>query len=141
MLQYQFCIAQQGKDDSCTELAGLPLQLTHEEFPAASDVQLAALELLRTTSTLKNIINVAHIQANDVVRGGYVSHLPNDQWKNEAISWVSTVWAGVQTMLTDYAVGPKERDPLADDYIDPPSNQSDKTLCKSVRMRKPGGFS
>ncbi|KAF2261148.1 hypothetical protein CC78DRAFT_570714 [Lojkania enalia] len=142
--QYQFCLAQSGKEDFCTDLTSLPLTPTQADFPTASDIQLAVMRLLRWLSAFNDISNgliLKLIDANDIVSTPNRREIPSDQWINEITFWQSYVYAGLQTMLADVAVGPIRRDADADQYTDPPITPGEKMLCKSMKMRKSGGFS
>lgn len=54
--------------------------------------------------------------------------------------WESAAWSALQILVSDYAVGPVNRDSLADQYTDAPATDGYKALCRSQRMRKAGGF-
>ena len=72
---------------------------------------------------------------------GYITELPDDQWIQELRSWQASVWAAHQVMLVDYAIGPLVRDPLTNaTYVTKPSNEMEKMLCGTQKMRKLGGF-
>jgi hypothetical protein len=111
------------------------------EFPEATPLQIAFLELLRRILVLKNIFSSGTIKANDIVQDGRVTGLPDDQWKREIIAWEAFAWAGIQMMLADHAIGPIIRDPLGATYSNPPITQGEKSLCNLVKMRRAGGFS
>ncbi|PSN73567.1 hypothetical protein BS50DRAFT_616909 [Corynespora cassiicola Philippines] len=133
-VQYQFCIKRKDKDDLCTELMGLPETITRDTWPEATEIQLLILQLLRDIST-----------EMDVSTGPYfgviqAAELSDDHWKTEVIGWETFAWAGIQTLLADYAIGPKGHDPDADQYMIWPTTKAEKELCGSMRMRKSGGF-
>lgn len=71
---------------------------------------------------------------------GEVISLPNDQWQREVVRWEAIAWAGLQALLTDFAIGPKHRDPNADSYVKQASTPGEKQLCQSQKMQKSGGF-
>lgn len=76
----------------------------------------------------------------DFLNEGFTIGLPDDQWIKEVAGWADYVWAGLTIMLSDAVVGPKLRDPVAVNYTDAPTTEGDKLLCKSLKMRKAGGF-
>lgn len=46
----------------------------------------------------------------------------------------------MQVALSDSAIGPSFRVPYSKKFVEPPSNDLERTLCASQRMRKRGGF-
>ncbi|KAF2009108.1 hypothetical protein BU24DRAFT_402484 [Aaosphaeria arxii CBS 175.79] len=129
--------------DVCTELGSLPNNLTAKEFPQASAVQLSALDLLVSASYLTPISNSAILNATTRLSpGGHEMHsrLPDDQWTIEVKGWMSYVFASIQVIVTDYAIGAIVRDPQAQEYHLQPRTQGEKALCGLVMMRKDGGF-
>jgi len=50
------------------------------------------------------------------------------------------VWATLQGLISDYAIGPKAYDDVADKYVDPPQTPGEIALCHSQKMIKAGGF-
>lgn len=95
-----------------------------------------------------------------MIQLGMVGTLPPDQWKREStycrlkyeIALADCVLAklvlytealfytAIQVMLSDHAIGFLLRDPRADEYTTKPTTAAERTLCKSMRMRKSGGF-
>ncbi|KAF2114997.1 hypothetical protein BDV96DRAFT_646853 [Lophiotrema nucula] len=138
--QYQFCLKH---NDTCTGLTALPTQFEQKDFPTASDVQLAVLRTLRILSVFNDLSNggiLQLFQANDLISAAVLRTLPDDQWVDDVTFWESYALAGIQTMLSDVAVGPIRRDANADSYTDPPQTAGEHELCKSMKMRKAGGF-
>lgn len=84
--------------------------------------------------------NIGTLNATYTFNRGYRQGLPDDQWKIEAQAQESRVWAVVQTLLADYAIGAQVTEPNAHGYVNPPSTAAEKHLCHSMRMKKTGGF-
>ena len=138
--QYQLCLEH---EDSCTPLTGLPYPLQERSFPKASELQLEVLRLALVLLNVNDISNGPKLglyQANDLIVNTNTRELANDQWVNEITFWESLALAGMQIMLSDIAIGFNRIDPDADSYTDAPITASQKTLCKSMKMRKAGGF-
>jgi hypothetical protein len=72
--------------------------------------------------------------------GSITDGLPDDQWIKEVVGWESQVWAGLQILIPDYAIGAKARDPLADFYVKYPETDAEKALCGMQRLPKASGF-
>jgi len=111
-------------------------------MPKASQTQLAALNLLTTLAGLNDISNTGtlkYVQAEIAVMDNIGGELPSDQWIKEIVFAESFAYAGLQHMVSEYAVGAKSRDPRAD-YVVPPTTAGEKALCRAMKMRKPGGF-
>ncbi|KAF2183698.1 hypothetical protein K469DRAFT_667950 [Zopfia rhizophila CBS 207.26] len=140
--QYQFCLSQGSGKDSCTELAGLtpPWEVTKPNFPDASGTQLAVLKLLVRSSMAFDISNIVSFNASAGLDGGISTGLPDDQWIIEVEGWAANTWTSLQTMISDYAIGAKSHDPVADSYIEPPKTAGERELCQVQKMRKAGGF-
>lgn len=68
------------------------------------------------------------------------SKIPNDQWITEVEGWESYSWSSLQILMTDYAIGPKARDPQGQGYEMAPQTDGDRQLCGAQRMKKNGGF-
>lgn len=66
--------------------------------------------------------------------------LPDDQWMREVVAWEKFVWASLQTVTSDYAVGHATRDPSVLDHIRNETTLGERQLCGIQRMRKSGGF-
>lgn len=83
-----------------------------------------------------------HSVAQDYVqRSGFVSaRIPSDQWIIEARAAESLVWASMQVMIADYAIGPGVRHPALVNATQTPETTGDKALCNSIKVRKAGGF-
>ncbi|KAF2184852.1 hypothetical protein K469DRAFT_750706 [Zopfia rhizophila CBS 207.26] len=141
--QYQFCFARDGSADHCTDLAALPGKVTAVDYPGASDIQLAAIQLLITSSLLFDISDAGQdvLKAKDLAGGtGFILLLLDDQWIQEVTRWESFVWAALQTAVSDYAIGPAVRGPSAGAYIRNDTSNGEKELCHVQRVRKSGGF-
>jgi hypothetical protein len=142
-LQYQFCFARKGSPDHCSDLSALPGKPVAADYPGASDIQLAAIELLITSSLLFDISDAGQdvLKATSLAGGtGYIPSLPDDQWVQEVTGWEAFVWAALQTAVTDYAVGPTVREPSAQAYMKNETTGGEKKLCQAQRVRRSGGF-
>ncbi|KAF2873346.1 hypothetical protein BDV95DRAFT_592730 [Massariosphaeria phaeospora] len=138
--QFQYCVAQKKGKPICSSLSGLPVTLTHANFPAANDVQLALLQVLMTSSVVFDQTTSKTLDAQAANWDGEITSLPNNQWEKEVIRWEAIAWAGIQSLITDYAIGPSQRDPRVAAYVRPASTPSEKTLCASQKMQKSGNF-
>ncbi|KAJ4360713.1 uncharacterized protein N0V89_001280 [Didymosphaeria variabile] len=69
-----------------------------------------------------------------------IATVSDDQWKIEAISQDSKVWAVLQILLADYAIGAQATEPHAYEYVDKPATAAEQSLCHAMRMKKSGGF-
>lgn len=112
-------------------------------WPEANDVQHLSLSLVKDAFSLVN--NAWGPKARLTLVGeemskGMVTALPDNQWEKEVFAWETYVWAGLQILLSDYAVGPKSRDPAAGNYTDSPSTAAEKQMCGAIVMKKSGGF-
>lgn len=142
-LQFQFCIARKAKDDLCTPLQGLPSVVDKNTWPEANDLQLVMLQLIRDANLEMDVTTAPlydYTQAGELIQKGEIPRLPDDQWKIETIGWEALAYTGIQIRLSDYAIGPKVRDPAADVYMEAPTTPAEKELCGSMKMRKSGGF-
>ncbi|KAF1947008.1 hypothetical protein EJ02DRAFT_449990 [Clathrospora elynae] len=141
--QYQFCIPQNGKEDFCTELSGSPLEDYTADFPQLRPLQLRLLQLLRSITRFLHIQDGAakgNILAEDSRTRFLSQGLPDDQWIKEVVAWESLVWAGYQAVISAAVIGPKVFDKFADEYTEPMTDEGDRELCQSLKMRKSGGF-
>jgi len=141
--QYQFCITQKSNKDNCTTLDGLPSQFSQEDFPTATQTQIAMLQLLWTASLIFDLTNAPGqgiLQAPEISRGYSEYTLPNNQWEKEVIGWESYAWAGIQYAILDFILGPVRRDPRAKEYANSPNSDGEMHLCKMLKVRKSGGF-
>jgi hypothetical protein len=111
-----------------------------DDFPEASSVQKLTLQLLGHASWSMDFGNLGTLNASTTLNRGLRMGLPDDQWKIEAMEQESRVWAVVQILLADYAIGAQVTEPNAHGYVNPPSTAAEKQLCHSMRMKKSGGF-
>jgi hypothetical protein len=72
--------------------------------------------------------------------GGQFLSLPDDQWVQEIVSWEKYIWASLQTMVSDYAIGFGAQAPSAQSYVRTNLTQGERQLCGVQRMVKSGGF-
>lgn len=139
--KHQYCHAREGKEDYCTPLQGKPdyeLDKAWDTwFPEASDVQRTVLRTLIVATYLRDIHTVTTNRANTLMNraDGTIDSLPNDWWKEELKRHEAEVWASLQIQMSQYAIGPKNTDPLADNYVIPPTTPGQKALCKAQKMR------
>jgi hypothetical protein len=139
-LEQQVCVTQEKNERYCTALGGLPAIPTKENMPQANDVQLAALQLLITSTVLFGQSEFQSFAASDFLWNGLIARLPDNQWEKEVTRWEIMTWAAMHHVIVDYATGPKNRDPRADDYVIPATEPGQKKLCQSLKVRKNGGF-
>jgi hypothetical protein len=114
-----------------------------EDFPSLKPVQRSLLQLLRSISRLASIEDGAqsgNILAKKQLFESTSTGLPNDQWKKEVIAWEARVWASYQALISVAITGPAVFDQYADEYTEPPDNEGDEQLCRSLKMRKSGAF-
>jgi hypothetical protein len=71
---------------------------------------------------------------------GVIHYIPDDQWIQEFIGWESHVWAGLQFAVADHAIGTSTRQGSAGSLQRDYTNDGEKQLCGSQRMRMAGGF-
>jgi hypothetical protein len=120
----------------------LPGHVSPEDYPGASEIQLAALELLVTSSlmfdskTVEYHMNAAEEFGNDST----LFDLPDDNWENELLAWEQYVWSQIQVAVADYAIGAEVRAPGAENYHKNITTEGERALCGMQKMRSPGGF-
>ena len=71
---------------------------------------------------------------------GFITSLPNDQWMREVLEWEKYIWASLQTVVSDYAIGYTALDPSTQDSIRKNLTVGEKQLCQVQRMKRSGGF-
>lgn len=114
-----------------------------DDYPEASAVQLAAMELLITTSLLYDVSDAAidMLKASDIAVGsGWLYSLPSDQWVQELAGWESFAWAALQTAIPDYAIGHSVREPTSAAYVRNETTNGEKALCRAQRAPVSGRF-
>lgn len=111
-------------------------------WKGASPVQVAALQLMIEANRVTFIGQASDLRASRLMlRDGVVtSQVPSDQWINEVEGLDSVIWASLQTLVADYAIGPGVRTAELEEYVVKPTSPGDKQLCGAQKMRKPGGF-
>lgn len=139
--QYQFCL-DLDNNKTCSEPAGFQFENITDKFPAATDIQIALITSIRNAVDLYDMASPGQykVEAELANWTGFVASIPDDQWIQELRSWYSIIWAAHQAIVTDYAIGPTVRTPLAEPYTVAPSSKAEKYLCGTQKMRKPGGF-
>jgi hypothetical protein len=142
--QYQFCHGRKDDSDYCTDLTSLPATVNTEKFPEASDVQRAGVQLLVTSSYLYSVVLAPRVvfQARDmaVQSEGRVTSLPDDQWMREILGWEKYIWASLQTVVSDYAIGYGALTASVQPYVRTQLTPGERELCGLQKMVKPGGF-
>jgi ATP/maltotriose-dependent transcriptional regulator MalT len=70
--------------------------------------------------------------------------LASDRWTEELAAWESRIWASLQIAVTDYAIGPRVREPLVTlgtlRYETGDLDAGERQLCQVQRMNITGGF-
>lgn len=139
--QYQFCF--NLKDNkTCSDLWGFQMINMTEKFTMANDVQIALVTMIRNAVDLYDMAYPSRykVEAELANWSGFIASVPKDHWIEELRGWYSIIWAAHQAIVTDYAIGPTVRTPLAEPYTVPPSSDAERHLCGTQKMRKPGGF-
>ncbi|KAF2651759.1 hypothetical protein K491DRAFT_681917 [Lophiostoma macrostomum CBS 122681] len=141
---YQFCLAQESGPDFCTSLDALPSTVSNADFPGASDLQIAAIQLLVSSALPYDSASAADtvFEAGDIAAqsAGRLQPLPDDQWIREIVGWERYFWASVQTVVSDYAIGYGALVPSIQSYVRTNLTAGERQLCSMQRMVKPGGF-
>lgn len=136
----QLCFKSNSASEACTELGGTP-ELSSKEFQGLSKLHLAIVRLILTAFSEKDLSAVNRIKTEaELSDGGSITRLPDDQWMKELHDWEAITWTEHQIMIADYAIGPTARSPLAQSLMRVPSDEGEKSLCSTQKMRKPGGF-
>jgi hypothetical protein len=115
--------------------------LDEEDWKGASPVQIAALKLLIEANRVMPISGVNEVRTSKATGDGIVtSQITPDQWVKEVEGLDSFVWASLQALIADYAIGPGVRTAELAEYVLEPKSPGDKQLCGMQKMRKAGGF-
>ena len=101
---------------------------------------MLVMKILTHSSWFMDLSHVGELNASLTLTHGIRNALPNNQWKIEAVQQDSFVWAVLQILLTDYAIGAEAYDPGPHKAVEVPNTPAQKALCSSIRMRKSGGF-
>lgn len=144
MIKFQFCHAREGKNDFCTDLTFLPDAANSTNFPEASDVQIAGLQLILDASSAYSSWNAPTKTLNATSKfssnNGFVTmEFPKDQWVTEVVGWEKYIWATFQAYISDYAVGYSARVPKLQGSLKTNLTKGEKELCAMQRMMKPSG--
>jgi hypothetical protein len=135
------CFARVDAPDYCTGLTGLPRDLGIGHFPEATPIQKVSLQLLVVGSLLFDASDASGtLQAGRLLQDGYIDRLSDDQWVQEVVGWEKFVWASLQSVVSDYAIGFAAREPSVEKYIKTDLTLGERQLCQSQRLRKSGGF-
>jgi hypothetical protein len=139
-VKHQFCVKQES-GQHCSDANAIPVELDEEDWKGASPVQIAALKLLIEANRVMPISGVGEVRTSKATGDGIVtSHITPDQWVKEVEGLDSFVWASLQALVTDYAIGPGVRNAELAEFVLKPENLGDKQLCETQKMRKAGGF-
>lgn len=141
--QFEICHARSGKDDFCTPLQYRPFfDLRPEDFPEANGMQRAVLQQLVFSIWLSDSAGIGTNQAARKMgtSEALIDHLADDFWKQEVIGWEKETWAALQIAFSQYAIGPRATDELADRYWIKPETDGEKSLCNATKMKKSGEF-
>ncbi|KAF2822182.1 hypothetical protein CC86DRAFT_262550, partial [Ophiobolus disseminans] len=113
------------------------------DYPGATLIQLTAIQVLQSSAFIMSTAAAlsSGLKAGDGMQGRkFVPSLSNDQWLKELVGWETHVWAGLQHLVADYAIGAAARVPGMTASTRHEMNEGEKALCRSVRMRMSGGF-
>jgi hypothetical protein len=139
-IKHQFCV-KNASGDHCSRLDSLPTRLNTTEWHGASPVQLSALKLLIDANEIGLTDHKDPVFKDFLDSAGLISiQVPSDQWIVEARTMESFVWASMQVVIGDYAIGPSARNSALANATVKPETNGDKILCGSMKMRKAGGF-
>jgi hypothetical protein len=143
--KHQFCHARDGKADFCTPLTYRPsYKIEPFDFPELNNsVQRVVLENLLIASWLYTTSDAKRNKAASRQRShgnAAIESIPDGFWKEEVIAWEQEAMASLQIAMTQYAIGHKVRDDMADRYWMEPKTEGEKRLCKAQKMKKTGGF-
>ncbi|KAF2750849.1 hypothetical protein M011DRAFT_483766 [Sporormia fimetaria CBS 119925] len=120
--QYQFC-HKRGSTEFCSPLAGIPGTVTQDEFPGATELQLAVIQLLARSGHLflGNVgSRVAHVADRMYeIQGPYLFGIPDDEWLRSLLK------------LNESS------EDLGEQYV-APATDGERQLCGMQRMRKDG---
>jgi hypothetical protein len=142
-IQFKICHARPGKDDFCTPLQYRPFfDLRPKDFPEANGMQRAVLQQLVFSVWISDTAGIKTNQAarKVAISDSLIDHLPDDFWKEEVVSWEKETWAAMQIAFSQYAIGPRATDELADRYWIKPETDGEKSLCTAMKMKKSGEF-
>jgi hypothetical protein len=111
------------------------------EWQGATPVQLSALELLIYANNIGLKDHLEPVMRDFLGPNGFLTvQVPSNQWIIEARAMESFVWASMQVVIADYAIGISARNPDLASATIKPETDGDKMLCGSMKMRKAGGF-
>jgi len=115
------------------------------DFPEASNMQRALLELVIKASWMSRSADTSSLQATKLLVNGRnkIDKIPDGFWKQEVLGWEQESMAGLQIAVSKYAIGGDGADTegQADDgWFMKPENESEMKLCAAQKMKKSGGF-
>ncbi|KAH7372353.1 hypothetical protein BKA66DRAFT_423129 [Pyrenochaeta sp. MPI-SDFR-AT-0127] len=130
------------KGIGCLQQVSKHISYANCNFPEANEIQRALLQLIVFSSYLYDFAHTDTCQASSLIKraDARIESLPDDQWKQEVVGWEKETWAALQILVSQYAIGPKVSDPLADNYWIHPETRAEKTLCGAQKMTKSGDF-
>jgi glutamate formiminotransferase len=143
--EHQFCHARAGKADFCTPFAYRPsYKIEPTDFPDLNNsVQRVVLENLLIATWLYTSSETRSNKVADRQRShgtAIIESIPDGFWKEEVLAWEQEAMASLQIAMTQYAIGHKVRDEMADRYWLKPTTEGEKKMCKAQKMKKTGGF-
>lgn len=118
------------------------MNFTEHGFPKATSMQRALLHLVLSSNYVRDLVHVRTLMAKSQVRldDFRIISLPNDQWKREVLGWEREVWASLQILISNYAIGPSVIASLTNDQWVRPQTEGEKALCGAQKMKKSGEF-
>lgn len=144
--QYQFCMALADATEKCTEPGELPENLPEyfetQGLRNLNSIQGNLVKLLEHSLARSqyNDMNTFNVTTSLITANGHVGYLPDDQWIKELWRWQAISLAGLQILLSDYAIGPAARSSNVAVYESLLEEEGGRQLCSKQKMRKPGGF-
>ncbi|KAF2745682.1 hypothetical protein M011DRAFT_478832 [Sporormia fimetaria CBS 119925] len=143
--EYQICATDASMNNHCTtstkEVLSLPQSHYEnipkfEQFPEATELQSFLIQLVANSLAASQVISNTDLQTG-LITSTLIGRVPNDQWTREVRRWVVTGLAKFQMLLSDYAIGPIEREPESE-YQMPPPTPVMRQVCGLQKMRKSG---
>ncbi|KAF9741118.1 hypothetical protein PMIN04_006738 [Paraphaeosphaeria minitans] len=138
--RYQFCFAQDGKNETCTNLLGLPSTKSAAEFPGANEAQMALLRLIVQLLYWNDAQGAMNHLTPASINSGFNAPLPSDQWLQDMIMLEQNIRAQLQIALSTYAAGGSTLDSKPTTPLRHNATQAEKNLCGIQLMQSPGGF-
>lgn len=125
----------------CSELTGLPGNVSELGFLGASGLQLEVLNALIIIGRIHSTMSTQKLRVSDFqgASGGEISTpIPDNQWSIEFTGWQNHAWAAHQIAVAGFATGIKRLAPTAEYARKPVATQPKSQLCNIIKMRKTG---